>query len=73
MNQSKAVLLRFLKGALASGLASMALVTIEQPKVWTDFGPLLSSLGIAGLFGAISGLILAIEKWATWTKVPPTE
>ena len=73
MNQTKAVLLRWFKGALAGAIVSMGIVTIKQPVVWTDFWPLLSSLGIAGTYGGIVGLLLALEKWASWTETPPRE
>lgn len=73
MNQTKAVLLRFAKGAIAGAVGSMVLVTIKQPSVWTEFLPLLSNLGISGAYGALTGLLLALNKWTTWTEVPPTE
>jgi hypothetical protein len=67
-NMYKSILIRFLKGAIAGAVASMSMVTIQQPSVWADFGTLFSSLGMAGLFGAITGLLLALQKWATWTE-----
>ncbi len=73
MNQTKAVLLRWFKGALAGAVVSMGIVTIKQPTVWAEFWPLLTQLGIAGLYGALTGLLLALNKWATWTETPPRE
>lgn len=70
MNQFKSVLLRFLKGAAGGAVASMVIVTIKQPTVWTEFLPLLTSLGIAGTYGALTGLLLALQKWASWTDAP---
>ena len=66
-SQLKSVLSRFLKGAIAGAVVSMGVVTIKQPLVWTDFMPLLNSLGIAGTYGALVGLLLALQKWASWT------
>lgn len=66
----KTVLTRFLKGILAGAIASMALVTVTQPLVWTEFLPLLNALGIAALYGGLTGLLLALQKWAVWTDTP---
>lgn len=67
MEKIKAILIRFLKGAIAGAVSSMALVTLKQPAVWVDFNLILNSLAIAGTFGAITGLLLAVEKWASWS------
>ena len=67
----RAILTRFIKGAISGAVSAMALVTISQPSVWTDFLPLLNALGLAAAFGALSGLLLAIEKWSSWTEMPP--
>ena len=69
MNEKlKSVLIRFSKGALAGAAASMGLVTLSQPSVWGEFSALLNSLGIAGLYGAVTGALLALQKWATWQE-----
>lgn len=73
MNQTKAVLVRFAKGAIAGAVVSMGVVTLKQPGVWLEFIPLLNNLAIAGTYGALVGLLLALNKWATWTEVPPKE
>lgn len=62
------VLVRFLKGMIAGAVGSMAVVTINMPTAWSGFVQIFNSLGIAALFGAITGLLLALEKWATWTE-----
>lgn len=58
---------RFLKGAIAGAVASIAMVTYQTPVVWADFNTILNTLAIAGVSGAIGGLILAVQKWASWT------
>lgn len=70
MNQFRAVIMRFTKGAAAGAATQIALVTLQQPKTWLEFSPMLNNLGIAVTFGALVGLILAIEKWASWEDVP---
>lgn len=62
----KSVFKRFLKGLIGGAITSMAMVTITQPTVWSDFKPLLSSLGIACVYGAITGSLLAINKAYNW-------
>ena len=62
----KSVLNRFAKGIISGAVASMAMVTINQPSVWSDFGSILNSLGLAATSGAITGLLLALQKWASW-------
>ena len=64
----RSVLVRFLKGMLAGASASMALVTLNQPSVWSDFSVLLNSLAIAGVYGAVTGLLLGLNKYATWEE-----
>ena len=67
----RAILMRFIKGAIAGAVSSMAMVSLQQPSVWVDFVPLLQSLGLACAFGAITGLLLAAQKWASWEEMPP--
>lgn len=64
---TKSIITRFLKGIIAGAIASMAMVSITQPSQWTDFSSLLNSLGLACAFGGITGLLLALQKWASWT------
>ncbi len=61
-----AVLKRFLKGALSGAIAAMSMVSISQPSIWSDFSVLLSSLSLAGTYGALTGLLLALQKWVSW-------
>ena len=57
---------RFAKGIIAGAVSAMSMVAITQPEVWTDFNSILSSLAMAGTFGALTGLLLALQKWASW-------
>jgi hypothetical protein len=73
MNQQlKSVLVRFIKGALSGGATAIALVTYNVPTSWSSFPHVLNTLGIAFVGGALSGILLALEKWASWTDTPPT-
>lgn len=62
----KSVLIRFLKGFISGAVSSMTLVSLSAPVVWSDFKGIFTALGIAGLFGGLTGLLLALEKWASW-------
>lgn len=60
------VLKRFAKGIIAGAVSAMSMVTITQPSVWSDFNSILGSLAMSATFGAITGFLLALQKWASW-------
>lgn len=68
MDKLQSTLTRFLKGAIAGAVASMGIVSWQTPTVWSDFSTVLGSLGIAAASGAITGLLLALQKWASWQE-----
>lgn len=68
MTKYNSVLKRFLKGAISGGLTAMSLVTLSEPSMWSDFIGILNMLAMAGLFGALNGLLLALNKWASWKE-----
>lgn len=61
-----AVLVRFGKGALSGAVAAMSMVTLSQPSVWSDFSTLVASLALAGTYGALTGFLLALQKYVSW-------
>ena len=64
----KSLITRFGKGIIAGAVASMALVTYNTPTIWSDFSSIFNALGIAAVSGAITGLLLALQKWASWKE-----
>lgn len=62
------ILNRFIKGIIAGAVSAMSMVAITQPSVWSDFNSILNSLGMACTFGAITGLLLALQKWSSWKE-----
>ena len=60
--------MRFLKGAIAGAIASMGVVTISEPTIWSDFVSIFNSLALAGSYGAITGLLLALQKYNSWIE-----
>lgn len=68
MSKYKSVLKRFLKGLVSGAVTAMGMVTVVQPTTWKELGDIISLLTTAAIFGAINGLILALNKWATWKE-----
>ena len=68
MTKYNSILKRFFKGMISGAVTSMGMFTLVQPTLWSDFKAIFSGLAIAGLFGAINGLLLALNKWASWKE-----
>lgn len=70
MTKIQSVALRFLKGFIAAGLASVATVLAAGATIHnlTD----LKTLGISLVIPFITGGLLAVEKMITWQDVPPS-
>lgn len=66
MSQFQSIITRFIKGAVFSGASAVAVVSYATPTAWSDFPHILNTLGIVFIGGALSGFLLALEKWATW-------
>jgi len=64
----KSIVKRFLKGAIAGAMTAVSMVALNTPTVWSDFSMIINSLSIAGTYGAITGVLLAIQKWASWEE-----
>jgi len=62
------VLNRFGKGILAGAIASIGMVTLAEPSVWLEWTPLLNTVAKAGVYGGFTGLLLALQKWASWKE-----
>lgn len=62
----KSILTRLLKGFVSGAVTSMLMVSIVAPGNWTELHTVLSILAVSGLFGGINGLLLALQKWASW-------
>lgn len=64
--KTKRVLMRFLKGFASGAIASMLAVVIISPASWGEVWLWLNGLAISGFIGGVSGLLLALQKWASW-------
>lgn len=59
---------RFLKGMVGGAVSAMIAVSYSTPQNWSDFPTVLNTLGIAFCAGALGGLLLAAQKWASWKE-----
>lgn len=66
MLKLKSIIIRFVKGALAGAIGAMAIISFNVPATWNDIHSMLGALAIAGTYGAITGLLLSAQKWASW-------
>lgn len=68
-NVLQAVLKRFLKGFVAGAIAAMLLIVPASTASWADVATWLNALSLAGIFGGLNGLLLAVQKWSqSWVK-----
>lgn len=64
----KSVLIRFFKGMVAGAITQMSIVTFTTPHAWSDFYVSLDNLLLAAATGAMTGLLLGFQKWASWKE-----
>lgn len=70
----KSTLKRFLKVFLGSSFGAMATIVIgyattHQLEVLNDLPTFINALATAGIAGGISGVVLAGQKWFSWTDI----
>jgi len=64
--KTKSILKRLLKGTIAGVVTSLSVVTLAVPSTWSELASTVNALALAGIYGAITGLLLALNKWAVW-------
>jgi hypothetical protein len=64
----KSIITRFVKGAIAGAITAMMIITFNVPTAWGDIYNMLNTLAIVGTYGAITGFLLAVQKWASWKE-----
>lgn len=62
-NLGKTLWLRFLRGGISGAVASMILVQIQGAHAFSDLVTFYHALGVAGLTGATTGALLALDKF----------
>ena len=63
MELYKRLLLRFLRGAVATSVSTMVLLIPQNLSDIKDVEQWLMSLGIAGFLGFMAGGLLTLDKW----------
>ena len=66
--KARSVINRFTKAFVSGAFSALGLITIAMPQNWTEMPVLLSMLALAGMYGGITGVIMAGEKWANWKE-----
>lgn len=62
-SKTKAVGYRFLRGAVASAVASMVMIQVSGVSSFSDIETFLKALIIAGFVGGVSGGLMALDKY----------
>jgi len=62
----RSIINRFAKAFVSGAFSSLALMTIAIPQNWTEVPQLLSMLTLAALYGGLTGVIMAGQKWYSW-------
>lgn len=66
----KILWLRFLRGAISGAVSSMVVLQVAGAHSFADVSAFVYALGVAGLMGAITGGLLAVDKYIR--SVPDT-
>ena len=66
--KTKSIIMRFVKAFIGGFTSSILVVGIAQATGWAEFASILNALLIVGLIGGLSGLLLALQKWASWVE-----
>lgn len=62
-NLGKTLWLRFLRGGISGAVASMVAVQIQGAHAFADVVSFYHALGVAGIIGATTGALLALDKY----------
>jgi hypothetical protein len=68
----KALFLRGIRGGVSSAISAMILIVPNSTTSWTELTTWANALALAGIFGAVSGTLLAIEKALRYQEPPTT-
>lgn len=61
--KAKLVFFRFLRGAVAGAVSTMVMIQFTGGNSFSDLQAFLSSLAVAGIVGAVTGGLLALDKY----------
>lgn len=69
MNKIQIVSRRFVKAFISGFITGVSVITLGGTSQWSDFSHVINGFFIAGVFGGINGVLMAVEKWASYTEV----
>lgn len=67
----KSVLNRFLKAFIGGAVASISITAVQSAHTFSELNTAGLALGFALFQGGIVGILLAAEKYASWSDTPP--
>ena len=59
----KSALLRFIRGFVSGAISAMVVIAPNSMNDWSDLSTWLGALSLAGIFGGITGVLLAMDKY----------
>jgi formate/nitrite transporter FocA (FNT family) len=66
--KARSIINRFLKAFISGAFSALGLITIAMPQNWTEVPMLLSMLALSAMYGGLTGVIMAGQKWASWKE-----
>lgn len=69
MSKLQVVSRRFIKAFVSGFCTGVAVISIGGVSQWSDLTLALNGLVVSGVMGGINGVIMALEKWASYKDV----
>ena len=66
--KARAIINRLAKAFVFGAIGNIGLITIVMPKTWTEIPTMLGMFGFAAIAGGITGVLMALQKWYSWTE-----
>jgi len=67
--KARSVINRFVKAFISGAFSALGLVTIAMPQNWTEVPTLLSMLSLSAMYGGMTGIIMAGQKYFSWKEI----
>lgn len=64
--KARSIINRFVKAFVSGAFSAMGLITIAMPSNWQEMGTVLAMLALACMYGGVTGVIMAGQKWYSW-------
>lgn len=64
----KSVLARFAKAFISGAVSAAGIITVANVHTWSDLYLSLNAIALLLLIGGINGILMAVEKFATWKE-----